>query len=97
MLLADFSEKHRKDNKVVWDFWMTSSSDRALDFLEDSRSLQESFGDSVEFTPHFVFWECHQCATEYLENDCFGGGKYCAVEPSNQLVLGVEIIQEDLR
>lgn len=46
---------------------MTSSSDRALDFLEDFRQLQEAFGDTVKFTPHYVFWECINCDASYLE------------------------------
>lgn len=48
-------------------------------------------------TPHFVFWKCTFCEDEYLANDCFSGGKYCAVEPSNEKIKGREIILEDLR
>lgn len=48
-------------------------------------------------TPHYVFWKCTFCEKEYLESDCFGGGKYCAVEPSNEKQKGREIILEDLR
>lgn len=31
----DFIMNHTTDNRVAYDFWYTSSSDRALDFLED--------------------------------------------------------------
>lgn len=48
-------------------------------------------------TPHYVFWKCTFCEQSYLENDCYGGGKYCAVEPSNEKFKGRDIIQEDLR
>lgn len=48
-------------------------------------------------TPHYVFWKCTYCEAEYLNNDCYGGGKYCAVEPSNDKLKGREIILEDLR
>jgi len=67
---------------------MTSSSDRALDFLEDFEQMNTKFGTDVVFTPHYVFWECQGCDEHYLESDCFGGGKYCAVEPSNGSIRG---------
>ena len=34
-------------DKVSWDFWLTSSSDRALTFLEDFKDMQEKLGESV--------------------------------------------------
>ena len=95
--MADFEMPYESGNKVEWDFWMTSSSDRALDFLEDFEKMNASFGSSVSFTPHYVFWECPGCEHTYLQNDCYGGGKYCAVEPSNGAIKGQEIIMEDLR
>jgi len=84
-------------NIVEYDFWYSSSNDRALDFLEDFASLHKKFGDRVKMTPHFVFWECKNCNKEYIKNDCYGGGKYCAVEPSNENIKGHEIVLEDLR
>jgi hypothetical protein len=48
-------------------------------------------------TPRYVFWRCPFCEQTYLDNDCFGGGKYCAVEASNEKIKGREIILEDLR
>ena len=83
VIMAYFETKFNEDNKVQWDFFMTSSSDRSLDFLEDFSKLQKAFGDTVEFTPHYVFWECVHCQEAYLQKDCLGGGKYCAVEPTN--------------
>lgn len=44
-----------------------------------------------------MFWECPSCDAKYIEDDCYGGGKYCAVEPSNYNIKGHEIILEDLR
>lgn len=37
------------------------------------------------------------CDKRYIDSDCFGGGKYCAVEPSNSAIKGKEIVLEDLR
>lgn len=50
----------------------------------------------MNFTPHYVFWECTNCDAVYLENDCYGGGKYCAVE-ANSNIKGRHIVTEDLR
>ena len=79
------------------DFWFTSSSDRAIDFLEDFQKIEKQLGDKMEFKPRYVFWECTNCDAKYLENDCFGGGKYCAVESSNGNIKGRDIVLEDLR
>lgn len=32
-----------------------------------------------------------------MENDCYGGGKYCAVESTNANIKGRDIVAEDLR
>ena len=82
---------------VSYDFWFTSSSDRGISFLEDFRIMNSKLGDNVEFTPHYVFWECTNCDKVYLENDCYGNGRYCALEPSNGNIRGQEIVLEDLR
>lgn len=59
--------------------------------------MDKKLDDLVEFTPRYVFWECPLCDAKYLKDDCYGGGKYCAVEPSNANIKGHEIVQEDLR
>eukprot|EP00354_Favella_ehrenbergii_P000953 CAMPEP_0170467692 /NCGR_PEP_ID=MMETSP0123-20130129/11183_1 /TAXON_ID=182087 /ORGANISM="Favella ehrenbergii, Strain Fehren 1" /LENGTH=175 /DNA_ID=CAMNT_0010734137 /DNA_START=358 /DNA_END=882 /DNA_ORIENTATION=- len=82
---------------VSVDFWFTSSSDRAIDFLEDFKKIETQLGDKMKFKPRYVFWECTNCDEKYLENDCFGGGKYCAVESSNANIKGRDIVLEDLR
>jgi hypothetical protein len=87
----------KPDNRVEYDVWFTSSNDRALDFITDFEEYDQKFGDKVLMTPHYVFWKCTFCEEEYLQNDCYGGGKYCAVEPSNENLKGREIILEDLR
>lgn len=83
VVMAEFVMPYENGNKVEYDFWLTSSSNRAIDFLEDFKPFHQKLGQNVTFTPHYVFWECIGCDTRYTETDCFGGGKYCAVEPSN--------------
>ena len=94
----DFVMNHTDDNRVNYDFWYTSSSDRALDFLEDFAQVEKKLGKTnVIFEPHYVFWQCVHCDEQYTSKDCYGGGKYCAVEPSNRKINGQEIVEEDLR
>lgn len=96
-IMAEFVMPHENGNNVEYDYWFTSSSNRALDFLEDFKPFQEGFEGQVNFTPHYVFWECIGCDSQYIDTDCYGGGKYCAVEPSNEAIKGREIVLEDLR
>jgi hypothetical protein len=35
----------KPDDRVEYDIWMTSSNDRALDFITDFKSLDTKFGD----------------------------------------------------
>jgi hypothetical protein len=60
-IMAEFVLPHENDNKVEYDYWFTSSSNRALDFLEDFKPFEAGFEGSVKFTPHYVFWECIGC------------------------------------
>lgn len=96
-IMCEFVMPYNEDDTVSYDFWLTSSNDRALDFLEDFAGMDAVLGKNAIFTPHYVFWECPNCDERYVQQDCFGGGKYCAVEPSNMSIKGQEIIMEDLR
>lgn len=95
-IMAEF-KMDKPDDRVEYDLWFTSSSDRALDFISDFKGYDEKFGEKVLFTPHYVFWKCPYCEASYLKNDCYSKGKYCAVEASNNDIKGREIILEDLR
>ena len=95
-IMAEFVME-KPDDRVEYDLWFTSSNDRALDFISDFKEFDTKFGDLVLMEPHYVFWKCNNCEDQYLNNDCYGGGRYCAVEPSDQNIKGREIILEDLR
>jgi len=43
------------DDHVEYSIWMSSSSDRALDFIEDFADFAARFGDDAEMTPHYNF------------------------------------------
>ena len=87
----------KPDNRVEYDIWFTTSNDKALDFIVEFKETDKELGSSVLMTPHYVFWRCEYCEKDYLDNDCYGGGKYCAVESSNENIRGRGIILEDLR
>ena len=70
----------KPDNRVEYDIWYTSSNDRALDFISEFASKDAIFGDKVLMSPHFVFWRCKGCDGEFVRDDCFANGWYCAVE-----------------
>jgi hypothetical protein len=56
MMMVDFVLPEY--DTVSYDFWFTSSSDRALSFLEDFEKMNSKLGDLVNFRPRYVFWEC---------------------------------------
>lgn len=99
VVMAEFKMPVNNKNNVKVEYWMSSSSNRAMDFIEDFHPLLDDLRkeNRVQFLPHYVFWECRGCDRTTLENDCYADGRYCAVEPSNEAILGREIILEDLR
>mmetsp|Transcript_40827 Transcript_40827/g.46815 ORF Transcript_40827/g.46815 Transcript_40827/m.46815 type:complete len:227 (+) Transcript_40827:35-715(+) len=54
-LVAIFDITH-PDNRVEWDFWYTSSNDRAINFLKGYKEFHLKLGKNTLFTPHFKFW-----------------------------------------
>jgi len=77
-MIARFDEINTAD-VVNYDLWYSSSSDDALDFLTNFAKI-DKLGEKAIFTPRFVFWECLGCDKEFLDDHCFGGGKYCATD-----------------
>ena len=96
IIMAKF-EMSRPDNRVEYDIWLSSSNDKALDFIQDFGKLDEQFGTDALMTPHYVFWKCENCEKEFTDANCFAGGKYCAQDSSNYKLSGRDIILEDLR
>ena len=86
----------RPDNRVEYDIWYTSNGDTALDFFQDFRKIDASFGKSVLMTPRFVFWECIECDNAFMKENCLGGGRYCAEVKGNG-ISGKDVVLEDLR
>jgi hypothetical protein len=99
VVMAEFKMPVNNKNNVKVEYWMSSSSNRAMDFIEDFHPLLDDLRkeNRVQFLPHYVFWSCRGCDQTTLQNDCFSDGRYCATEPSNAYISGREIILEDLR
>ena len=85
------------DDHVEYSIWMSSSNDKALDFIEDFKDYALKFTTSATMTPHYNFQTCKDCEREYLDKHCFGNGKYCAADSNHKSLLGTEIMMEDLR
>ncbi len=86
-MLATF-EMTRPDNRVEYDIWYSSSNDLALDFIQDFMKVDKRLGKSVLMTPRFVFWVCDDCDEEFVNKNCFGGGKYCATDSGSSKLTG---------
>lgn len=82
-VLASF-DIARPDNRVEYDIWYSSSNDLALDFIHDFFKVDKRFGESVLMTPRFVFWTCDECDPSFVKRNCFGDGKYCAMDSANK-------------
>lgn len=87
----------KPDNRVEYDIWFTSTDDRALDFINNFKEYDALLGNKVLMTPHYITFDCQQCDDSKRNNDCYGEGKFCALNQSNINLKGQEIINEDLR
>jgi PA domain len=67
------------DNRVEYDIWFTSTDDRALDFIDNFKEYDKLFGESVLMTPHYVTFDCSDCDASFKSKECFGNGKFCAL------------------
>ena len=84
---------------MEWEFWYTSASDTALDFIYNFQSYREGFDKSeVKFSPRIVSWSCKYCDADYKNSECLSDGKYCAGQHKETgYIRGREILFEDLR
>mmetsp|Transcript_2179 Transcript_2179/g.2800 ORF Transcript_2179/g.2800 Transcript_2179/m.2800 type:complete len:153 (-) Transcript_2179:45-503(-) len=69
-LVARF-ELPNPDNRVEYDLWYTSSSDKALDFIKNFGELHNKFGKDVLFTPRVLSWGCQKCSEDIRQKHCF--------------------------
>eukprot|EP00343_Euplotes_focardii_P001305 CAMPEP_0205802044 /NCGR_PEP_ID=MMETSP0205-20121125/4230_1 /ASSEMBLY_ACC=CAM_ASM_000278 /TAXON_ID=36767 /ORGANISM="Euplotes focardii, Strain TN1" /LENGTH=190 /DNA_ID=CAMNT_0053067793 /DNA_START=90 /DNA_END=659 /DNA_ORIENTATION=- len=48
-------------------------------------------------TPHYFSWPCLECDDEIKADDCFGNGKYCAVDYNDLNMKGSSILLSNIR
>ena len=97
MVISIFFDISNPDNRVEYDIWLSSSNDKALDFVQDFGRVDEMFRKHVLMTPHYKFQKCTQCDKQYKNENCLADGKYCSTDSSHKTLSGRQIIEEDLR
>jgi len=91
------------DDRVEWDLWSNPTEPISENFQKTFRPAVEALGSSQFFTPHFYIYDgiannCHtgnNCGTL-----CTNHGRYCAVDPDNNLSVGIsgaDVVAESLR
>ena len=95
-LVARFDLPH-PDNRVEYDLWYSSSSEKSLDFIKNFGEYHMKFKEDVYFTPRQVVWGCLTWDPEMVQKNWFGKGKYWALQYGNANHTGQEIIYENLR
>lgn len=85
------------DNRVEYDIWFTSTDDRALDFINNFREYDKLLAENVLMTPHYVTFDCTDCDKSFIKKECYGNGKFCAINHKSVKLSGQEIILEDIR
>ena len=98
-LLAEFAIKGASDVAEV-EFWYSSSSQRALDFIKEFDKYAHRLKDYVVIKPRFVTWACPACSDSFKREECFSNGQYCApnhIKDDFNRIKGQDIMHEDLR
>jgi hypothetical protein len=95
-IVANFDLSH-PDDHVEYAMLLSSFQDRALDFVSGFKKYRDKLGSKAQMTPYYFSWPCLKCDTEIKELDCFGNGKYCAVDYLNLNMKGRDILMSNIR
>jgi len=95
------------DDRVEWELWTDGADPDSIDFKKNFRStsLNLSAQNDTVFTPHMYIvngteWGCTQTTRLPCGNQCSNSGRYCSVDPDNNIktgVSGMDVVQENLR
>ena len=94
------------DSKVDYELWTVPSQESSKKFQREWGSVAKALKDHSYFTPHqFIYdgmdYGCHGVDGRNLcTNICTNNGRYCAVDPYNDLergISGAEVVTEALR
>jgi hypothetical protein len=80
------------------ELWYSPSEETGIRFLVDFEPYYKNLKNYIHFLPKFVVWQCEDCDSAKVSDDCLFNGKYCALDPDGAGPFkGVAIIQETLR
>lgn len=82
---------------VNFDLIFSTYSDKALDFIADFLEYRIALGSKAKMTPHYISWPCFTCSDEIIQEDCFGNGKYCAIDADDYDIDGRSILLGGIR
>lgn len=90
------------DGRVEWDLWTSSDDNGSEQFKRQFQRVTESLGSHAKMTPHYFFIEMGCIGDQSLEctESCTHGGRYCAVDPEQDLstgLTGAMVVEENLR
>ncbi|CAI2370218.1 unnamed protein product [Moneuplotes crassus] len=86
-----------QENHVRYDLLLSTYQDRALDFVSEFKSYHERLAGQVTMTPRYFSWPCFGCDDETKQADCFGNGKYCAIDYRDLAMKGTDILLANVR
>lgn len=93
------------DDRVEYDLWTTPTEYASKDFLTTFLEMAKALGDKAYFTPHMFIYDgtrngCTGAGKNQCYNLCTNNGRYCAIDPDNDLdrgVSGADVVNESLR
>lgn len=87
---------NNESNNVKYDILFSSYQDRALDFISDFKEFQLKLGESAKMTPRYFSWPCFTWDADIIKKDCYGNGKYCAMDYTDLEMSGKTILLSNI-
>ena len=94
-MIMTFDVNHDSNN-VKYDILFSSYQDRALDFIADFKEYKDKLGQSAQMTPRYFSWPCYTCDADIIKKDCYGNGKYWAMDYTDLEMSGKTILLSNI-
>jgi hypothetical protein len=93
------------DGRVEYDLWTTPTDSISRPIEQNFKEAAVALGDKALFTPHMYIYDgikagCDQNGVDECYNLCTNAGRYCAIDPDEDLdsgISGADVIRESLR
>jgi len=93
------------DDRVEYELWSTPYDNRVFDFQKEFKHAAVALGKRAFFTPHEYIYDgmtsgCQSKGKDQCYNLCVNEGRYCAIDPDNELDMGIagaDLVVESLR